>query len=84
MSLKKGDLIDFDAHLVGRSRNAAKPRCDPQKRRSRTAGPIFCGAHVDAELKRMVITRLAGLEITYLAMLLTKADQIGACAVYCW
>ena len=37
MSLKKGELVDFEAHLVGRSRNAAKPRVKRGRKNTLTA-----------------------------------------------
>ena len=37
MSLKKGELVDFEAHLVGRSRNAAKPRVKRGRKSTLTA-----------------------------------------------
>ena len=37
VSLKKGELVDFEAHLVGRSRNAAKPRVKRGRRSTLTA-----------------------------------------------
>ena len=37
VSLKKGELVDFEAHLVGRSRNAAKPRVKRGRKSTLTA-----------------------------------------------
>ena len=37
VSLKKGALVDFEAHLVGRSRNAAKPRVKRGRKSTLTA-----------------------------------------------
>ena len=37
MSLKKGELVDFEAHLVGRSRNGAKPRVKRGRKSTLTA-----------------------------------------------